>query len=112
MTASTWTWLGGTGFSTIAADWTLTAGAGDNGNLPLPGDVVVVPAGVIEDGLAELAGQGSVTIQAGATISVTAPGDGISLGRVRAAFSSTARAMSARRASTWRGVPVAPAVSP
>jgi len=56
MAASTWTWFGGTDFSTILADWTLTPG-GANG-LPQPGDTVLVPGGTVEDGLGELAGQG------------------------------------------------------
>lgn len=82
MTATTWTWKGGTGLSTVAANWVLTSGAGNANGFPQPGDVAIVPGGVIQDGLAELLGQGSVAIDAGATISVTAPGDGISLGRI------------------------------
>lgn len=79
MTASTWTWFGGTGASTIVADWSLTPGGGTG--LPQPGDTVLVPTGSITDGLSELAGQGNVTLQAGATIAVTSPTDGISLGQ-------------------------------
>src|SRR5258708_17918679 len=81
MTASTWTWVGGASLSTISSNWTLTPG-GQNG-IPQPGDVVLVPSGTIQDGLGELSGQGSVTIQAGATVAVTASGDGISFGQAK-----------------------------
>jgi T5SS/PEP-CTERM-associated repeat protein len=84
MTASTWTWIGGTGFSTLAANWRLTFGSGNNSNVPQPGDVVFVPSGTIEDGLGELSGQGGLTIQAGGTVSVTAAGDGIDFGHTAA----------------------------
>ncbi len=80
MTATTWTWKGGSGLSSVAADWILDSGPGDTSGVPQPGDVVIVPAGIIQDGLDELSGQGSVTIQAGAAISVLAAGDGINLG--------------------------------
>jgi T5SS/PEP-CTERM-associated repeat protein len=84
MSASTWTWKGVTGLSTTAADWTLTSGSGNAGGIPQPGDVVIVPSGTIQDGLTELSGQGGVTIQAGATVAVSAATDGISLGQTAA----------------------------
>ncbi len=81
MTASTWTWLGGNGSSTVAADWT---GSGNINGIPQPGDVVIVPGGVVGDGLPDLSGEGSVTIQSGGTVSVTAAGDGINFGQTTA----------------------------
>ena len=68
MAATTWTWKGGTGLSTVALNWTRTSGPGNALNVPTAGDVVIVPAGVILDGLSEMSGQGTITVKAGATI--------------------------------------------
>ena len=77
MAVSIWTWKGGTGISTVAGNWTLTAGSGNATGFPAPGDSVIVPSGLIQDGLSELLGRGDVTVQAGAAINA---GGGISLG--------------------------------
>jgi len=62
MPASTWTWKGGSGPSSVASNWTLTAGAGNANGIPQPGDLAILPTGIITDGLAELAGQGALDI--------------------------------------------------
>ena len=62
MTVSTWTWIGGSGTSTVAGDWALTSGAGNVGGIPEPGDVVIVSTGTITDGVPSLAGVGTIDI--------------------------------------------------
>ena len=47
MANSTWSWIGGTGQSTSAADWTLLSGPGDIAGYPGPGDTMIDAGGTI-----------------------------------------------------------------
>jgi T5SS/PEP-CTERM-associated repeat protein len=80
MAGSTWNWTGGTGASTLAANWALISGSGNASHIPLPGDVILEAIGVITDGLDALGGAGFATISNLGTVAVTATGDGITLG--------------------------------
>ncbi len=82
MTVSTWTWRGGSGISTVAGGWTLTAGAGDPANLPQPGDFVIVPSGTITDGVPLLTGVGTIDVINSGQVQLSLPATGLALGVV------------------------------